>query len=433
MTYEREQYDTLSAILISLLYRLELLSLKLVTDFIIFGGYIILTCAVNGISTVDRDVTRQWSMGNEDQLLSYNGRINNHRKYEETIIPGNEFSLKISNVTEKDVNVTYRCRYGFDAVNIFIELNEYNYVNPPTPESTTITYFLEKEMDTINISVYFKRVFPLPNCSVNIDATNFDITDLREHEVDMDVNLSLSLQRRVACSRSLNISCHVARKQYDVGYLKLKDECSFKDKFDAMIILLITLITIGILILILVLVITKRRVSDVRKYQKKDTTCTKDQNQIDNKTESEKNMVLSKAEDSLNRYKEVAECHTRYCKNNLNTEKWTTRGHVIMTRMKSEFTHTFLWSSSPYMQNKEYLVNNRVQHGLICSGLLQSHYTKFIDMKELGKLIRKNEINSSTHMKTTSKQNTTSLQQQPSLENQLPTRMTNLRGNRCSN
>ncbi|CAC5384549.1 unnamed protein product [Mytilus coruscus] len=85
------------------------------------------------------------------------------------------------------------------------------------------------------------------------------------------------------------------------------------------------------------------------------------------------------AEDSLKRYKEVVEAHSRYCKHNLIIEKWTTRGHVIMTRMKCESSHTFLWSSSPYMQNKEYLVNNRVQHGLICSGMLPSHYTKFVD------------------------------------------------------
>ncbi|XP_071149912.1 uncharacterized protein [Mytilus edulis] len=290
------------------------LSLILVTDVIIFGGYIILTCAIHGISKVDKDVTRQWSMGNEDQLLSYNGRINNHGKFKETLFPGNEFSLKIFNVTAEDVNITYRCRYGFDTASLFIELNEYNYVNPPTPASTTVKYFLDKQMDTINISVNFKRVFPIPICSVNINATKFDITDLRKHEVDMDVNLSLSLQRRVACSRSFNISCHFARKQYDVGYLKPKDECSTKGQFDATIILLIILISIGVLILILVLVRIKRLVLDVRENKKEDTTCAKDKNQTDRKTvlsedeeenkqiddnmESEKFIIVSKANDS---------------------------------------------------------------------------------------------------------------------------------------
>lgn len=99
-------------------------SLRLVTDLIIFGGDIILTCTVHGIRELDSDVTRQWSMGNHDQLLSYNGRINNHRKYKETIFHGNAFSLKILNVTVKDVNVTYRCRYGFDTATYFIKICE---------------------------------------------------------------------------------------------------------------------------------------------------------------------------------------------------------------------------------------------------------------------------------------------------------------------
>lgn len=99
-------------------------SLRLVTDLIIFGGDIILTCTVNGINTIDRDVTRQWSMGNEDKLLSYNGRINDFRKYKETILHGNAFSLKIVNVREHDVNVTYRCRYGFDTATHFIKISE---------------------------------------------------------------------------------------------------------------------------------------------------------------------------------------------------------------------------------------------------------------------------------------------------------------------
>lgn len=68
-------------------------------------------------------------MGNDDELVCYNSRINNPRKYEETVISRNEFSLKILKVTEEDVNTTYRCRYGFDAASTFIELSEYNYVS----------------------------------------------------------------------------------------------------------------------------------------------------------------------------------------------------------------------------------------------------------------------------------------------------------------
>lgn len=72
-----------------------LVSLILITDVIVFGGDITLTCTVNGISTIDKEVTRQWSMRTDDELLCYNGRINNPKKYEETLTSKNQFSLRI--------------------------------------------------------------------------------------------------------------------------------------------------------------------------------------------------------------------------------------------------------------------------------------------------------------------------------------------------
>jgi hypothetical protein len=38
------------------------------------------------------------------------------------------------------------------------------------------------------------------------------------------------------------------------------------------------------------------------------------------------------------------------------------------------------------MPNKEFLVNNRINHGIICSGMLPSHYTKFVDGAGIGKI-----------------------------------------------
>ena len=60
-----------------------------------------------------------------------------------------------------------------------------------------------------------------------------------------------------------------------------------------------------------------------------------------------------------------------------------------MTRMQCENTEsarTFLWSSSPNMPNKEFLVNNRINHGIIYSGMLPSHYIKFVDGAGIGKI-----------------------------------------------
>lgn len=85
------------------------------------GGYIILTCTVHGDNILDKGETRQWSKGTNDELLCYNGRINNPKKYKENVLQGNKFSLRIYNVTKEDLNVVYQCRYGFDAASKFIK------------------------------------------------------------------------------------------------------------------------------------------------------------------------------------------------------------------------------------------------------------------------------------------------------------------------
>ena len=40
-------------------------------------------------------------------------------------------------------------------------------------------------------------------------------------------------------------------------------------------------------------------------------------------------------------------------------------------------SHSFRWSSSPKLPNGSYLVNEKVKHGLIFSGMRPSHYDRF--------------------------------------------------------
>lgn len=104
------------------------MSLSLSKNTFSFGENIVLTCTVHGINTIDGKTTRQWSMGDDDNLLCYNGRINNLRKYKEKVLTGNAFSLTIFNATETDLNVVYQCRYGFATASKLIEVDEPNIV-----------------------------------------------------------------------------------------------------------------------------------------------------------------------------------------------------------------------------------------------------------------------------------------------------------------
>ncbi|KAK3091924.1 hypothetical protein FSP39_023755 [Pinctada imbricata] len=107
------------------------------------------------------------------------------------------------------------------------------------------------------------------------------------------------------------------------------------------------------------------------------------------KKSSMKLKIFLCAEKSLEKIIETVDAHARSCTGQLKIKKITTRGHVVMTNLKCENlqqTHNIKWSSSPYLPNKEYLVNSRVNHGLICSGMLPSHYNRFVDGAGIGKI-----------------------------------------------
>lgn len=94
------------------------------------------------------------------------------------------------------------------------------------------------------------------------------------------------------------------------------------------------------------------------------------------------------AEQSLQRLIEVTEHHRGYCEEHLKIKKIIEKGHVISTKLSGDGScdHTFLWSSSPYLPNKEYLVNTRVNHSFSCGGMLPSHYVRFVDGAGIGKI-----------------------------------------------
>ena len=77
---------------------------------------------------------------------------------------------------------------------------------------------------------------------------------------------------------------------------------------------------------------------------------------------------------------EMAEHHGRNCKNNLKQKKIVYRGHVVIVMFqcaKTQVSHTYRWTSSPYLPNDTFLVNHRVNHAVVCSGMLPVHYTRF--------------------------------------------------------
>ena len=90
---------------------------------------------------------------------------------------------------------------------------------------------------------------------------------------------------------------------------------------------------------------------------------------------------------SLQRSVELAEHHERNCKYSLKRQKLVYRGHVLIVTFQCSKTrnpHIYRWSSSPYLPNDTFLVNHRINHAVICSGMLPVHYTRFANASGTG-------------------------------------------------
>jgi len=84
---------------------------------------------------------------------------------------------------------------------------------------------------------------------------------------------------------------------------------------------------------------------------------------------------------NVKRIVDVAASHAKHCQGKLIVKKTTKKGHVAMLKFSCTSArrsrHNYLWSSSPYLPTGKYLVNDRINHAFICSGMLPSQYARF--------------------------------------------------------
>ncbi|XP_076088638.1 uncharacterized protein LOC143059056 [Mytilus galloprovincialis] len=90
----------------------------------------------------------------------------------------------------------------------------------------------------------------------------------------MTVNVSLSLKKRIACSTIFNISCHIARRKYDIPNVNLTDVCDSEEKIENNSIFVVILISLVVFALISVIVLVKC-VSRRQNNKKKDSKARK--------------------------------------------------------------------------------------------------------------------------------------------------------------
>lgn len=74
----------------------------------IFGENVKLTCSHSACLPA----YRKWTGGQSRDLLIHDGKSPYSSKYNESL-DGNSFSLDIQNFSKEDININYKCHYGF--------------------------------------------------------------------------------------------------------------------------------------------------------------------------------------------------------------------------------------------------------------------------------------------------------------------------------
>ena len=108
---------------------------------------------------------------------------------------------------------------------------------------------------------------------------------------------------------------------------------------------------------------------------------------VEAKVENTKQNAFITAESSVQNIVDNVQNHANNCASEIKLKKLIYRGHVAIVTLNcgaGDNPHILKWSSSPYMPNKEYLINHRIVHGFTCSGMLPIHYKRFCKGTQIG-------------------------------------------------
>ena len=92
---------------------------------------------------------------------------------------------------------------------------------------------------------------------------------------------------------------------------------------------------------------------------------------------------------SLQKFASIVESHSRGCRSRLSISQVFRRGHAGLLKLKcarrgGKSTHSYWWATSETFPGGKYLVNERVLHGLMFSGMRPSHYRRFAAGSNIG-------------------------------------------------
>ena len=92
------------------------------------------------------------------------------------------------------------------------------------------------------------------------------------------------------------------------------------------------------------------------------------------------------AKDSVTNLIQQTIQHSRLCNSPMDIHECGMSGHVATMTVRCAAAHTFRWLSSPYTPDNKFLVNVRMQHGILSSGLRYVEYESVMNAVDIGVL-----------------------------------------------
>ena len=77
---------------------------------------------------ININLTRQWTGGQQNRLLCFNGVTIDPVKYKEEFHLPDTFTLRINETTETDLDCAYSCRLGFESDEKILTVTEQNFL-----------------------------------------------------------------------------------------------------------------------------------------------------------------------------------------------------------------------------------------------------------------------------------------------------------------
>lgn len=160
--------------------------------------------------------SRIWTGGKHDDVLCLNSVSKYPQRYSEHHVTAHKYNLTIESLSENDLDCLYGCHFGFDSDQKLITVDNINLLKMPSENTTQYV----KQNGSYILSVFFKKVYPVPDCKLINKRLSKTLT-LKTQDKDgifYDIHFVDHLEETFHLSESpLTIECTLKTKKYNIN------------------------------------------------------------------------------------------------------------------------------------------------------------------------------------------------------------------------